>query len=48
MDAGEATPEIALGFGHCLLHDSEPEAEYRETLDKARPLLAALDRLGRL
>jgi len=33
--------------GGGIVADSDPDAEYRETLDKARPLLAALDRMTR-
>lgn len=33
---------IEFGVGSGIVWDSDPEAEYRETLHKARPLLAAL------
>lgn len=32
--------------GGAVVYDSDPEAEYRETLDKARALIAALDMSG--
>ena len=34
---------VTLGVGGAVTADSEPGAEYRETLDKARALLAALE-----
>jgi anthranilate synthase component 1 len=35
--------EYRLRVGGGVVHDSEPEAEYQETLDKARALLVAVD-----
>ena len=35
--------EYRLRVGSGIVHDSEPEAEYQETLDKARALVTAVD-----
>ena len=35
-----------LHTGGAIVADSDPRDEWRETLDKARPLLAALDEVG--
>ena len=35
-----------LHAGGAVVADSDPRAEWRETLDKAAPLLAALDEVG--
>jgi para-aminobenzoate synthetase component 1 len=37
--------QVHLHVGGGIVADSEPDAEYRESLDKARALLAALDRV---
>jgi anthranilate synthase component 1 len=37
----DGTYRLRVGSG--IVHDSEPEAEYRETLDKARALVTAVD-----
>jgi anthranilate synthase component 1 len=39
-----AGADYRLRVGSGIVHDSEPEAEYRETLDKARALVTAVDR----
>jgi para-aminobenzoate synthetase component I len=44
VPAGSARVYFSVGGG--IVADSDPEAEYRETLDKARALIAALDRLA--
>jgi anthranilate synthase component 1 len=35
--------EYRLRVGSGIVHDSVPEAEYKETLDKARALVTAVD-----
>lgn len=41
-----ADGRVSFGVGGAVTADSEPEAEYRESMDKARALLAALRRVG--
>jgi len=34
-------------FGGGVVADSDPQAEYEETLDKARALIQTIERIGR-